>query len=287
MSQTPLTTSNVDWANTHHAYGPATDIPDLLRMLESDEPSERENAMWELCGNVFHQGTRYPSSAIIVPFLVALAANPAIQDRDEIIRLICSIALGYDVYFLPEGMALVSQQRELEERRNLDVEAEKRKLDQWVAEAVNEKQRRRRQAWHNMRLSQRSHDLQDMENGMAAYEAVRNHGLPTLCSLLKNDSDSSVRVEAAHILAFFAESADEILPFLRPIVFEDSDSIPAELLATAIISFALLYATSPAPDYQTVEQRLQMHLCAGQLPLVFRAWRALTPPSYTNWCLRP
>jgi hypothetical protein len=41
--------------------------------------------MWELCGSVFHQGTRYPASAAIVPFLVALVANPAIYDCDKII----------------------------------------------------------------------------------------------------------------------------------------------------------------------------------------------------------
>src|SRR5947207_4061245 len=115
-----------------------------------------------------------------------------------------------------------------------------------------------------MRLGARRHDLQDMENGLAAYEAVRNQGLSTLCSLLKNDC---VRVEAAHILAFFAESANETLPFLRSIVFEESDSIPTALLATAIISFALLYATSPSPDSQTVEQRLQHFLTSENASL--------------------
>src|SRR5262249_1664891 len=150
---------DIDWAKTNHAYGPATDIPDLLHMLESNEKSERQNAMWELYGNVFHQGTRYPASAVIVPFLVALAANPAIHDRGEIIGLICSIALGYDQYFLPAGMALVSLQRNLEERRNLDVEDEKRELDQWVAEAANETQRRRRQFRCDMRLGARRYDL--------------------------------------------------------------------------------------------------------------------------------
>ena len=97
MSQTLPTsfeTVGPDWAATYHAYGPATDIPNLLHMLESNELSDRQDAMWELCGNVFHQGTRYPASAVIVPFLVALAANPAIHDRDEIIGLLCHIALG-------------------------------------------------------------------------------------------------------------------------------------------------------------------------------------------------
>jgi HEAT repeat protein len=265
MSQTLPTmfeTIGPNWAATYHAYGPATDIPGLLQLLESDESLDRMDAMHELCGNVFHQGTRYPASAVIIPFLVALAANPAIYDRDSILGLLCHIALGYDHIYLPGGMDIASERRKLEERRQLDVEEEKRRLDQWVAEAADEKKRRKRQLKRDERVRTLSHDLKDMENAMMAYDAVKNQALPTLCYLLQNDSDPSVRAEAAHIIAFFPESVDETLPFVRSIVFDDSDGIPEGLLATATISFALLFAISPssAPDRQTVEQRLHQFL---------------------------
>jgi hypothetical protein len=278
MSQTLPTsfeTVGPDWAATYHAYGPATDIPRLLHLLESNELSDRQGARWELYGNVFHQGTRYPASAVIVPFLVALAVNPAIYDRDEIISLLCHIALGYDHAYLPSGMDIVSERKALEERRHLDVEEEKRKLNDWVAEAADEKRRWKRQCRLDSRVRALNYNLRDMENAVMAYDAVKNQALPTLCDLLQNDSNSSVRAEAAHIIAFFPESADKTLPFVRSIVFEDSDSIPEGLLATAIISFALLFANCPlpAPDRQTVEQRLRQFLTRENRSL---RWAAAT-----------
>ena len=278
MSQTLPTSSEAvgpGWAATYHAYGPAIDIPSLLHLLESNELSDRQDAMWELYGNVFHQGTRYPASVVIVPFLVALVANPAIYDRDEIIGLLCHIALGYDHAHLPSGIDIVSERKALEERRRLDVEEEKRKLNDWVVEAVDEKMRWKRQCRLDSRVRTLNHDLRDMKNAVVAYDAVKNQALPTLCYLLQNDSDSSVRAEAAHIIAFFPESADKTLPFVRSIVFEDSDGIPEGLLATAIISFALLFANcpSPAPDRQTVEQRLRQFLTRENRSL---RWAAAT-----------
>src|ERR1700760_2528576 len=117
MSQDSVPTSNINWAELTHAYGPATDVPYLLNMLESDEKSDRKNAMHEFYGNVFHQGTRYPASAAIVPFLTRLAASPAVHDRDQIIGLISSISLGYDHFYVPKGIDIASQRKELEERR--------------------------------------------------------------------------------------------------------------------------------------------------------------------------
>ncbi|MEV4709105.1 hypothetical protein [Actinoplanes sp. NPDC049316] len=55
----------VDWAALTHAYGPAHDVPELLR----------EAALSDLYGRIFHQGTVYTATAAAVPFLVELAAE--------------------------------------------------------------------------------------------------------------------------------------------------------------------------------------------------------------------
>jgi hypothetical protein len=172
-------------------------------------------------------------------------------------------------------MDIVSERKALEDRRHLDVEEEKRKLNDWVAEAADEKMRWKRQCRLNSRVRTLSYDLGDMENAMMAYDAVKNQALPTLYYLLQNDSDSSVRAEAAHIIAFFPELVDRTLPFVRSIVFEDSDGIPEGLLATAIISFALLVANCPSPasDRPTVEQRLRQFLTRENRSL---RWAAAT-----------
>jgi len=254
MSESP-----VNWAETTHAYGSATDIPDLLKMLESDEKSERDNARWEFYGNVHHQGTRYPASALIVPFLVKLAANPDVHERYEIIYLINSIAVGYDSLFLPKGMDPVSWRKRLEERRNLDVNEEKRQLDQWVSEAPNDKKRRKREFKRDSRLRMRKYDLKRWENAAAAYDAVRDKAVPTLCSILKDDPDYIVRAGAAHTLSHFPECVDKSMPILRSIVFEESENIAPALLGSAALAFVLLYCNSKSsePDRRSIEGKLQ------------------------------
>jgi hypothetical protein len=46
---------DIDWAAPSHAYGPATDVPDLLRALA--DPEHWEKALSGLYGNIFHQST--------------------------------------------------------------------------------------------------------------------------------------------------------------------------------------------------------------------------------------
>lgn len=66
----------VDWASLEHAYGEAADVPDLLRALLSTDSEVREEAVYELFGNIWHQGTVYPASAAAVPFLYELLTAP-------------------------------------------------------------------------------------------------------------------------------------------------------------------------------------------------------------------
>ncbi|MFF3849308.1 HEAT repeat domain-containing protein [Streptomyces sp. NPDC002328] len=72
------------WSSFSHAYGPAEDLPDLLRALvdvdvdvdvDGDaDVDEADDALSELYGSVLHQGTVYAASAEAVPFLARIAA---------------------------------------------------------------------------------------------------------------------------------------------------------------------------------------------------------------------
>ncbi|MFI7430796.1 hypothetical protein ACIBPB_27755 [Micromonospora sp. NPDC049836] len=84
----------VPWGSLHHAYGPAVDVPDQLRALRSAEVPVRRRALSELFGNVYHQGTRWGASCHVVPFLVALADDPATPDRAAVADLLRSVVLG-------------------------------------------------------------------------------------------------------------------------------------------------------------------------------------------------
>ncbi|MFF9865944.1 HEAT repeat domain-containing protein [Streptomyces sp. NPDC013953] len=86
----------VDWASLGHAYGPADDVPALLRGLASGDPMEREMALDGMYGTVHHQGDVYDSTLACIPFLLELVASPDVQDRGCIIELLTSIG-GIDL----------------------------------------------------------------------------------------------------------------------------------------------------------------------------------------------
>jgi len=86
---------SVDWAKLEHAYGPAEDVPDLIRALDSSVEDEREAAFHALYGNIFHQGTRYKATPAAVPFLVELASQPSPKSLPELLGLIVHCVAGY------------------------------------------------------------------------------------------------------------------------------------------------------------------------------------------------
>ena len=66
---------DVDWQALEHAYGPAIDVPRMLRALAAND-DRWGDAHAELVGAVFHQGNLYSSSAPAVSALAELAASP-------------------------------------------------------------------------------------------------------------------------------------------------------------------------------------------------------------------
>lgn len=113
------------WSKLHHAYGPADDVPDLLRALVDPgyaAPSlraaakqagreVRDHIEWTLWGNVFHQGTRWQVTAHVVPFLVEILCEGPKDDqlRRFVISYLHHLAMGYpdDVFpapIDPDGM---------------------------------------------------------------------------------------------------------------------------------------------------------------------------------------
>lgn len=83
---------DIDWAAMEHAYGPAIEIPDLLRGLLSEDAASREAALDGMYGSVHHQGDVYECTAACVPFLLEAVADPLTPDRGAILELLASIA---------------------------------------------------------------------------------------------------------------------------------------------------------------------------------------------------
>jgi hypothetical protein len=48
--------SAVEWSAVHHAYGPASDVPGQLAEVIVGDDETRDEAWWNLWGNIHHQG---------------------------------------------------------------------------------------------------------------------------------------------------------------------------------------------------------------------------------------
>jgi len=63
-------------------------------MLRSANATTRGDALSWLSGAVSNQGARFPVSAAVVPFLVALVDDPATPDREAVVSLLHAVILG-------------------------------------------------------------------------------------------------------------------------------------------------------------------------------------------------
>lgn len=94
-----MNSDDVDWSALRHAYGPATDLPDLIRAAGSVDADARNRAIYELWGTVWHQGTVYQATPAAVPYLAEVASDRRLPDADrwQLLWMLGEIALGSPV----------------------------------------------------------------------------------------------------------------------------------------------------------------------------------------------
>lgn len=223
----------IDWASLRHAYGAADDVPGQLRALCRADEAGRQKALHDLYGNIFHQGSRYPASAVAVPFLARMAVDTAVPDRAELLQLLAALAIGYDEAHLPGGVDAAGWRREIAEFTVQDPAELLAKYDAWVAEAADGGERRVREMHRAMFDYDRQ--LQTAEAELGTYDAVRQE-VPDLCALL-DDGEPAVRAATAYLLAWFPEEATRTLPHLLQML--DEETSPA-VVATALVTAGLL-----------------------------------------------
>ena len=230
----------IGWAGLSHAYGPAGDVPGLLRTLISESPGERQRALHALYGNIFHQGSRYEATAHAVPFLARLAVDRQTPQRDEIVHMLVAVAIGYDEAFLPAGIDIAAWRAGIERMRSADPEQRRRELGAWVEAAQSEEERRvrsiRRATYDPARA------LRSAQDELGAYDAVRAE-VPRLRGLL-GDGDPRVRAAAAYLLGWFPQEAAASAAALRALL--SAETIPG-VAANVIVSAGLLNDTELVP----------------------------------------
>jgi HEAT repeat protein len=189
----------IDWAALTHAYGAASDVPGLLRGLLAPEPKVREDAISELFGTIWHQGTVYSATAAAVPFLYELLTAPEVHDKASIAVLLACVAEGVGYLEVHAAGGFGERNcREILARKGKTLEAE-------------------------------------LEREAAEVEAVRraaSAGLRHLPPYL-NDPEPDVRRSVASALGHFPEHASWILPALDAALASETDThVRNELIAS-------------------------------------------------------
>lgn len=213
----------VDWANLRHAYGPATDVPALIRALASKEQYVRDQARYQLYGNIHHQGDVYPASAYAVPFLIELLTVPEVEDKQSLLALLQTLADGYAYLSLYHQRPWVDNYYEYRYQRE-QVEA----------------RQHQQQAW-----AQQSH-------------AAVLQGLPVYLALL-SDGDKAIREMAAFVLSCCFEYASEIMPQLQVQIALESDTLTKTAMIFGIYQLWLI-ATQQTGEAPLPELELELYL---------------------------
>ena len=86
--------NDIPWPSLTHAYGPASDVPDLIQQVAQGSDKDRQAAWYELYGNILHQGTVYEATSFAVPFFIELARDSSRTDYDEVLSYLAALAQG-------------------------------------------------------------------------------------------------------------------------------------------------------------------------------------------------
>ncbi len=207
---------DIPWSSLLHAYGEASDVPGQIRALASQDKQEREDALWELYGNIFHQGTRYQATPMAIPFLFELLDREDTPDRHEIVYLLVSLALGYEEYYLPAGIDPEALRSETARSESSLSPEERAECDRYGFSP---------------------------QASLDSYEAVRQGVASFLTSI--ESKDSLLSRAAIYALAWFPEHAESSLAAIRAKIPQLSDPV---CLANALLSLGLLWRSTGTPS---------------------------------------
>jgi hypothetical protein len=208
----------VDWAGLEHAYGDASDVPELLRLLVTDK---HEQALGALYTTIVHQGSRYEATAHAVPFLLGLATDPATPARADLVRFLGALAIGDDAAFLPAGVDVAVWRARVARLLATAPADAYQEFDGWVAAAATEEERSGSEAARGEAAE------------LAAYEAVLA-GAPAIVELL-DDSSAAIRAAAVYVLGWLPSS--EPAPRVRTLLVGVE---PDGVVGNAVVTLGLL-----------------------------------------------
>lgn len=119
MNSLDLVLADVDWASLEGAYGPATEAPQMIRELMSEEPQRRAAAADALREHFNHQGSLYAATVAIVKPLLNLVRDPQFLGRAEVLDLLSGFSRGVGMYTAHQSLAIFRDMHGPEKMRRM------------------------------------------------------------------------------------------------------------------------------------------------------------------------
>lgn len=199
---------SIAWSSLSHAYGEASDVPELMRALVRGGTFKTdEDPIYQMYGNIWHQGTVYEATAYAVPFLIEIAESSECNRRDEVLHLLSCIYNGTSY---------------LEVHRPL------------FGEPFDEVENARLQA-----------ELQAELKHVAAAKKAVEAGIDNYLRIFREETDPTLKISAAHLLSNFPERREILAPLIRDALLISENT---EFQAGYIILLGQIGDDSPATE---------------------------------------
>jgi hypothetical protein len=256
----------INWAELTHAYGPANDVPGLIRKLASRSARVREGAYRALRGNLWHQHTVYEATAFAVPFLVQLLQSPDVKDKDKLLIYLYDLANGQS--FLDVHQHLFADTATVEsvfaDQPNWPGSGEQLRRELGWVKAARDAVRAGRDAYHQLL------DNGDVGVRLSAAYLLANlkedaKGVaPQLLAFCKRQTNPRTRAGAVFTLREMAPSRPELIAYLKEVLRADEDV--SVRTASAVALAPALRSKLPAAAVQLLTDAV---LDPGPLEVVF------------------
>ncbi|WP_372725016.1 hypothetical protein [Novipirellula sp.] len=88
---------DLPWSEFQDHYArPATQMPQLIRTLVTDDVENQRHALEDVFDRICHQASVNPLTVVVIPFLVELLSDGRVQIKAEILSCLRTLAIGLD-----------------------------------------------------------------------------------------------------------------------------------------------------------------------------------------------
>ena len=196
----------IDWASLSHAYGPADDVPQMIRDMASPDREVRQKAFFAAYGNIWHQGTVYQATAPAVPFLIELAVQPDLDDRHRLLELLFHLAHGSSYLDVHQHLTFVGTM--LKEEPNFDADLDQEL--QWV-QAASAAVAEGHSAYISLLYDDDAFVRRHAARMLTCCPDQRTEVLGPLIRIVESDEDQGTRATALYAVAVIAATDEAVL----------------------------------------------------------------------------